>query len=163
MVTPLGWFCPSEKEAAPPGIAAQAGNATLHGVGIGPGAATELFPALLSVMSTGVTFVRTKEFSDLRSYGARMFCARDGFRRDTGERADGPDAKLLDRGLAQSVRLCVDQLGFAADRWIRTSQEVAVATAPIDSPIEVIEPGRVAGAASTGKRRWTRQWWSGSP
>ena len=45
VVTPLGWFYPTEKEAAPLEVAAQAGNATLHGAGIGPGAATELFPA----------------------------------------------------------------------------------------------------------------------
>jgi len=48
---------PGEREAAPLEVAAQAGNATLHGAGIGPGAATELFPLLLSVVSTGVTFV----------------------------------------------------------------------------------------------------------
>lgn len=57
----------------------------------------------------------------------------------------GPMQKILDGGFLQSVRLCVDRLGFAADPQIRTSQEVAVATAPIDSPIGVIEPGQVAG------------------
>ncbi len=53
--------------------------------------------------------------------------------------------KLLDGGFMQSVRLCVDRLGFAADPKIRSSQEVAVATAPIDSPVGAIEPGQVAG------------------
>ena len=70
VVTPVGWFYPGEKEAGPLEVAARAGNATLHGAGIGPGAATELFPLLLSVMSTGVTFVRAEEFSDLRTYAA---------------------------------------------------------------------------------------------
>src|ERR1700727_1539111 len=70
VVSPVGWFYPGAREAAPLEVAAQAGNATLHGAGIGPGAATELFPLLLSVMSTGVTFVRSEEFSDLRTYGA---------------------------------------------------------------------------------------------
>ena len=70
VVTPVGWFYPGDKEAAPLEVAAQAGNVTLHGAGIGPGAATELFPLLLSVMSTGVNFVRSEEFSDLRTYGA---------------------------------------------------------------------------------------------
>src|SRR5436305_1053919 len=36
-------------------------------------------------------------------------------------------------------------LALAADPQIRSSQEVAVATEPIDSPIGVIEPGQVAG------------------
>ena len=53
VVTPVGWFYPGEREAGPLEAAARAGNATLHGAGIGPGAATELFPLLLSVMSTG--------------------------------------------------------------------------------------------------------------
>src|SRR6202008_5158164 len=57
----------------------------------------------------------------------------------------GPMQKRLDGGFVQSVRLCVDRLGFAADPKIRSSQEVAVATARIDSPIGAIEPGQVAG------------------
>jgi hypothetical protein len=53
--------------------------------------------------------------------------------------------KLLNGGFFQSVRLCVDKLGFAAEPQIRPSQEVAIATAPIESPIGLIEPGQVAG------------------
>jgi hypothetical protein len=146
VVTPVGWFYPGEKEAAPLEVAAQAGNATLHGAGIGPGAATELFPLLLSVMSTGVTYVRSEEFSDLRTYGAPDVLRHVMGVGGTPDSAlSGPMQKLLDGGFIQSVRLCVDQVGFAADPQIRTSQEVAVATAPIDSPIGVIEPGQVAG------------------
>ena len=59
VVSPLGWFYPSETEAAPLEAAAQEGGVTLHGAGIGPGAATELFPLLLSVMSTGITHVES--------------------------------------------------------------------------------------------------------
>ncbi len=146
VVTPVGWFYPGEKEAAPLEVAAQAGNATLHGAGIGPGAATELFPLLLSVMSTGVTYVRSEEFSDLRTYGAPDVLRHVmGFGGTPDSALSGPMQKLLDGGFIQSVRLCVDRLGFSADPQIRTSQEVAVATAPIDSPIGVIEPGQVAG------------------
>jgi 2,4-diaminopentanoate dehydrogenase len=146
VVTPLGWFYPTEKDAAPLEVAAQAGNATLHGAGIGPGAATELFPLLLSVMSTAVTFVRAEEFSDLRTYGAPdVLRYVMGFGGAPDSALTGPMQKLLDGGFRQSVRLCVDRLGFAADPKIRSSQEVAVATAPIDSPIGVIEPGQVAG------------------
>src|SRR6201993_5509487 len=128
------------------GLPARPGNATLHGAGIGPGAATELFPLLLSVMSTGVTFVRSEEFSDLRTYGAPdVLRYVMGFGGTPDSALTGPMQKLLDGGFIQSVRLCVDRLGFAADPKIRTSQEVAVATAPIDSPIGTIEPGQVAG------------------
>lgn len=100
VVTPLGWFYPSEKEAAPLEVAAQAGNATLHGAGIGPGAVTELFPLLLSVMSTGVTFVRSEEFSDLRSYGAPdVLRYVMGFGGTPDKRVDRTDAENSGRGL----------------------------------------------------------------
>ncbi|TGD85533.1 dihydrodipicolinate reductase [Mycolicibacterium sp. CH28] len=146
VVSPVGWFYPSENEAAPLEAAARAGHATLHGAGIGPGAATELFPLLLSVMSTGVTHVRAEEFSDLRTYGAPDVLRHVmGFGGTPESALSGPMQKLLDGGFFQSVRLIVDRLGFAAEPKIRTSQEVAVATAPIESPIGVIEPGQVAG------------------
>ena len=146
VVSPVGWFYPSESEAAPLEAAARDGNVTLHGAGIGPGAATELFPLLLSVMSTGVTFVRAEEFSDLRTYGAPDVLRHVmGFGGTPDSALSGPMQKLLNGGFFQSVRLIVDRLGFAADPKIRTSQEIAVATAPIDSPMGVIEPGQVAG------------------
>jgi hypothetical protein len=146
VVSPVGWFYPSESEAAPLEAAARDGGVTLHGAGIGPGAATELFPLLLSVMSTGVTFVRAEEFSDLRTYGAPDVLRHVmGFGGTPDSALSGPMQKLLNGGFFQSVRLIVDRLGFAADPKIRTSQEIAVATASIDSPIGVIEPGQVAG------------------
>jgi len=146
VVSPVGWFYPTEAEAAPLRAAALAGNATLHGAGIGPGAATELFPLLLSVMSTGITHVRAEEFSDLRTYGAPEVLRHVmGFGGTPEEALDGPMQKLLNGGFFQSVRLIVDRLGFAAEPMIRTSQQVAVATAPIDSPIGAIAPGEVAG------------------
>lgn len=146
IVTPVGWVYPSERSAAPLEVAAQAGNATLHGVGIAPGAVSELFPLMLSVMSTGVTFVRCEEFSDMRTYDAPNVLRHVmGFGGTPDSALTGPMQKMLDSGFIQSARLCVDRLGFAADPRIRSSQEVAVATAPIDSPIGVIEPGQVAG------------------
>ncbi len=145
VVSPVGWFYPGKAEAAPLEAAAREGNATLHGAGIGPGAATELFPLLLSVMSTGITHVRAEEFSDLRTYGAPDVLRHVmGFGGTPENALRGPMQKLLDGGFFQSVRLVVDRLGFAADPMIRTSQQVAVAAAPIDSPIGVIAPGEVA-------------------
>ncbi|MGI9125915.1 MAG: NAD(P)H-dependent amine dehydrogenase family protein [Mycobacterium sp.] len=146
VVSPLGWFYPSESEAAPLEAAALEGGATLHGAGIGPGAATELFPLLLSVMSTGITHVRAEEFSDLRTYGAPDVLRHVmGFGGTPESALSGPMQKLLNGGFFQSVRLIVDRLGFAAEPVIRTSQQVALATAPIESPIGVIQPGEVAG------------------
>jgi len=146
VVSPLGWFYPSETEAAPLEAAAQEGGVTLHGAGIGPGAATELFPLLLSVMSTGITHVRAEEFSDLRTYGAPDVLRHVmGFGGTPENALGGPMQKLLNGGFFQSVRLIVDRLGFAAAPRINTSQQVAVATAPIESPIGVIAPGEVAG------------------
>ena len=40
--------------------------------------------------------------------------------------------------------MIVDSVGFDADPRIRPTQEVAVATAPIDSPVGAIQPGEVA-------------------
>lgn len=146
VVSPVGWFYPGESEAAPLRAAAEQGGVTLHGAGIGPGAATEFFPLLLSVMSTGITHVRAEEFSDLRTYGAPDVLRHVmGFGGTPESAIRGPMQKLLNGGFFQSVRLIVDRLGFAAEPVIRTSQQVAVATAPIDSPIGIIAPGEVAG------------------
>ena len=146
VVTPVGWLYPGEKQAAPMREAALAGNATLHGTGIAPGGISEKFPLLLSVMSTGVTFVRAEEFSDLRTYDAPDVLRHVMGFGDTPEKAlTGPMQKMLDGGFIQAVKMVVDEVGFNADPKIRPSQEIAVATAPIDSPMGVIEPGQVAG------------------
>ena len=146
VVTPVGWFYPGEKEAGPMRAAALEGNVTLHGTGIAPGGISEKFPLLFSIMSTGVTFVRAEEFSDLRTYDAPDVLRYVMGFGDTPEKAlSGPMQKLLDGGFIQSVRMCVDEMGFAAEEKIRATQEIAVATAPIDSPMGTIEPGQVAG------------------
>ncbi|MDT4939820.1 MAG: hypothetical protein QOG80_3491 [Pseudonocardiales bacterium] len=144
VVTPVGWFYPPEKEAAPLREACAAGRSTLHGTGINPGGITELHPLMFSALSSAVTFVRGEEFSDIRSYGAPdvvRWIMRFG---DTPDEAmSSPMLKLLSGGFLQSVHMCLDALGFR-DAEVTTSQQVAVATAPIDSPIGPIEPGLVA-------------------
>jgi 2,4-diaminopentanoate dehydrogenase len=125
--------------------AALAGNATLHGTGIAPGGISEKFPLLLSVMSTGLTFVRAEEFSDMRTYDAPDVLRHVMGFGDTPENAlTGPMQKMLDSGFIQAVRMVVDAAGFKADAKVRATQEVAVATAPIDSPMGPIQPGQVA-------------------
>jgi 2,4-diaminopentanoate dehydrogenase len=68
-----------------------------------------------------------------------------GFGGTPDKALSGPMQKLLDGGFIQAVRMVVDAMGFRADPQVRATQEIAVATAPIDSPIGVIEPGQVAG------------------
>jgi 2,4-diaminopentanoate dehydrogenase len=146
VVTPVGWVYPSPRQGAALAQAGEEGNATLHGTGIAPGGISEKFPLLLSIMSTGVTFVRAEEFSDLRTYLAPDVVRHVMGFGDTPEKAlSGPMQKLLDGGFIQSVRMIVDEMGFRADSKVLATQEIAVATAPIDSPIGVIEPGQVAG------------------
>ena len=146
VVTPVGWFYPSERQRARMGEACEAGRVTLHGTGINPGGTTEVFPLMLSSMSAAVTSVRTEEFSDIRTYGApdvvRHVMAFGG----TVEQAkSGPMLQSMTAGFAQSLQMVLDVLGLTGRAEVRTTHEVAVATAPIDSPIGVIEPGGVAG------------------
>ncbi len=146
VVTPVGWLYPSEKRGAPLREAALEGDATLHGTGIAPGGISEKFPLMLSAMATGVTFVRAEEFSDLRTYEAPDVVRHVMGFGDTPDKAlSGPMQKMLDGGFIQATKMVVAKIGFNADPRIRASQEIAVATAPIDSPIGVIEPGQVAG------------------
>jgi hypothetical protein len=145
VVTPVGWFYPSAADAAPLEAACQDGGVTLHGTGINPGGITELHPLMFSALSSAVTFVGGEEFSDIRTYNAPdvvrwIMC----FGATPDEAMHSPMLKVLSGGFIQSVRMCLDVLGFAETAQVRTQQEVAVATAPIDSPIGTIEPGLVA-------------------
>jgi 2,4-diaminopentanoate dehydrogenase len=145
VVTPVGWFYPGEKEGAPLRAAALEGGVTLHGTGIAPGGISDKFPLMMSIMSTGLTFVRAEEFSDLRTYEAPdVLRYVMGFGGTPEKALTGPMQKLLDGGFIQSVKMIVDKCGFNIDPKIRATQEIAVATAPIDSPMGAIEPGQVA-------------------
>src|SRR6476620_5564572 len=146
VITPTGWFFPSERQSAPFVEAGLEGSATLHGTGIAPGGITDKFLLMVSAMSTAVTFVRGEEFSDLRTYDAPDVLRHVMGFGDTPDKAlTGPMLKMQDGLFIQAVRMIVDKVGFKADPNVRSSQEVAVATAPIDSPLGIIEPGQVAG------------------
>jgi hypothetical protein len=143
--TPLGWVYPDPATTGELEAACVEGGATLHGTGIHPGGITEKFPLMLSALSASITRVRAEEFSDIRTYGAPDVI------RDVmlfGATPDGARtsimAEVLGAGFRQSVHMVADVLGFALDPELRTTHEVAVATASIDSPIGVIEPGLVA-------------------
>jgi hypothetical protein len=50
----------------------------------------------------------------------------------------------LGAGFRQSIFMVADELGFDIEPKLRTTHDMAVATAPIDSPIGPIAPGMVA-------------------
>lgn len=144
VVTPLGWFWPSSEERNRMEPAALEGGVTLHGTGIDPGGATEQQPLFFAGLSSAVTFVRGEEFSDIRTYNAPDVVRHImGFGGTPDEAMSGPMLALLSNGFEQSVQMCLDTLGFA-DAEIRSSRELAVATAPIEGPAGTIQPGEVA-------------------
>jgi hypothetical protein len=145
VVTPLGWFYPPADERDRFDAVGRAAGVTLHGTGIHPGGITERFPLVISALSGSVRHVRAEEFSDIRTYGATDV-VRDwmlfGTTPETARTSIMADA--LGAGFRQSVWMLAAELGFDIEPHLRTTHEVAVATAPIDSPIGTIEPGLVA-------------------
>ncbi|MFQ5515557.1 MAG: dihydrodipicolinate reductase [Myxococcota bacterium] len=151
VVTPLGWVYPfrshdvSELEAA-----CHKGGATLHGTGIHPGGITERFPLMVSALSHAITHVRAEEFSDIRSYGTAWVVGEMMlFGKTPGQAQASPMVKLLGGGFMQSIDMIADTLGMRLDPEKRVRHEMAVATAPIDSPIGPIQPGHVAAQRFT--------------
>ncbi len=145
VVTPLGWFYSPDSERQQMDDVCRAAGATLHGTGIHPGGITERFPLVISALSGSITRVRAEEFSDIRTYGAPDVI-RDWmlFGKTPEEARTSIMADALGAGFRQSVWMVADELGFDLDRELRTTHEMAVATAPIDSPIGPIQPGTVA-------------------
>jgi hypothetical protein len=145
VVTPLGWFYPPSEERAQLDAICRAAGVTLHGTGIHPGGITERFPLMVSALSGSITRVRAEEFSDIRTYGAPDV-VRDWmlFGKTPEEARQSIMAEALGAGFGQSVRMVADELGFAIEPDLRTTHEMAVATAPIESPIGPIAPGLVA-------------------
>jgi len=145
VVTPLGWFYPPAGERDRFDALARRAGVTLHGTGIHPGGITERFPLMISALSGSITQVRAEEFSDIRTYGAPDV-VRDWmlFGKTPAEARTSIMTDALGAGFRQSLCMVADELGFDLDDQLRTTHEMAVATAPIDSPIGPIQPGTVA-------------------
>jgi hypothetical protein len=145
VVTPLGWFYPPTEEREKFDAIARGAGVTLHGTGINPGGITERFPLMISALSGSITHVRAEEFSDIRTYGAPDV-VRDWmlFGKAPEEARASVMIDALGGGFRQSIFMVADELGFDVDRQLRTTHEMAVATAPIDSPIGPLQPGTVA-------------------
>ena len=145
VVTPLGWWYPDRSGTADIDAACAEGGVTLHGTGIHPGGITERFPLMVSALSGSVTHVRAEEFSDIRTYSALEVVRDIMLFGATPEVAQTSIMlNVLGHGFQQSIRMVADEMGFPIDPELRTTHDVAVATAPIDSPIGIIEPGLVA-------------------
>lgn len=152
VVTPLGWFFPVGRDTADITAACAAGSSTLHGTGIHPGGVTEKLPLVLSALSGSVTHVRAEEWSDIRTYDAPDVVGGIMlFGTTPDEAAASIMPAILGDGFGQSIAMVAHALGFALDDDLVVDHQVAVATAPIDSPIGPIEPGRVAAQSFT----WT--------
>jgi hypothetical protein len=150
VVTPLNWFYPGQRDVDALRTACEKGGATLHGTGIHPGGITERLPLTVAALSRAVTHVRAEEFSDIRSYGAADVIRNIMLFGKTPEQAKmSPMLMLLTEGFSQSIEMIADAMGFALDPQIRSTHEVSVAAAPIDSPIGPIEPGLVAAQRFT--------------
>jgi 2,4-diaminopentanoate dehydrogenase len=150
VVTPLNWFFRGNREEAVIEAACRRGQTTVHGTGIHPGGITERFPLVVSALSQNITHVRAEEFSDIRSYGAPAVVGDIMlFGKTPEEAAASMMPAILGDGFGQSIAMIGHALGFGVDPGLTVHHEVAVATAPIDSPIGPIQPGRIAAQQFT--------------
>ncbi|HEX3980284.1 MAG TPA: hypothetical protein VHW93_03625 [Acidimicrobiales bacterium] len=145
VVTPLNWFYAGGRDESLIEAGCRQGGSTIHGTGIHPGGITERFPLTVSALSQSITHVRAEEFSDIRSYGAPAVVGDIMlFGKTPEEAASSMMPAILGDGFGQSVAMVGYALGFALDDDLTVTHEVAVATAPIPSPIGPIGPGRIA-------------------
>ena len=151
VVTPVGWFYPfSTPGVAELEAACRAGGVSLHGTGLHPGGITELLPLTLSRLTRNVTHVRAEEFSDIRVYRAEMVVREIMmFGKSPEEARVSPMLDLLGFGFGQSIDMLADALGLRLDAQKATAHAMAVATAPIDTPVGVLAPGTVAAQRFT--------------
>lgn len=151
VVTPVGWFYPFRvTDVTRIEEACRKGGASIHGTGIHPGGVTEKLPLVLSSFSGAVRHVRAEEFSDIRNYAAESVVREVMlFGKPPEEARRSPMLQLLGKGFGQSIDMIADALGFELDENRRAVHEMAVATAPINTPVGVIEPGTVAAQRFT--------------
>jgi hypothetical protein len=146
VVTPLGWVYPfGGADIAAIEAACERGGSTLHGSGIHPGGITERLPLVATSFSRAITHVRAEEFSDIRTYDAPQVVGDIMlFGKSLEEAGASIMPQMLGNGFFQSIDMVAAGLGITLDPEKRTRHEMAVATAPIESPIGAIQPGKVA-------------------
>ncbi len=151
VVTPVGWFYPfhtpgmAEIEAA-----CHRGGVSLHGTGIHPGGITELLPLTVSSLTRNVRHIRAEEFSDIRVYRAELVVKEIMlFGKRPEDAKASPMLDFLGVGFHQSIDMLAAALGFRLDAAKRGTHEMAVATAPIPTPVGVLDTGTVAAQRFT--------------
>lgn len=146
VVTPLGWFFPFKTpNVAEVEAACRKGRVTLHGTGIHPGGITERFPLMVSALCRNIRHVRAEEFSDIRNYKADLVVREVMlFGKAPEDARKSPMPDILGRGFSQSIEMVAAGIGVTLDDEMRATHEMAVATAPIDTPVGVIDEGTVA-------------------
>jgi hypothetical protein len=151
LVTPTGWFYPfrAHDVAELEGACREAG-VSVHGTGINPGGITEQLPLVLSGYCRDIRHVRAEEFSDIRTYPSE-FVVREImlFGKPPEEAADSPMLGILGDGFGQSIDMVADALGWSLDPDKPATIETAVATAPIETPVGVLDAGTVAAQRLT--------------
>ncbi len=151
VVTPVGWFYPFNT----PGVAqleaaCRTGGVSLHGTGIHPGGITELMPLTVSRLCRNVRHVRAEEFSDIRVYRAELVVREIMLFGKSPEQAKAsPMLDLLGYGFGQSIDMLAVGLGLRLDARKAAIHEMAVATAPIETPVGTLAPGTVAAQRFT--------------
>jgi len=146
VVTPTGWFHAARiPDVAALEVVCQRNGVSVHGTGINPGGVPDRFVLTLSALCRNVRHVRAEEFSDIRNY-ATEFVVREImlFGKTPGEAANSVMPGLLGNGFGQSIAMVAEGLGVELDPDLRTTHDTAIATAPIDTPVGVLEPGTVA-------------------
>lgn len=145
VVTPLGWFYPKNLDVNGINSACEKGRSTLHGTGIHPGGMTEKLPLIMSGFSREVSFVSCDEYSDVRTYGAPDVLEHIMLFGKTREEAEESFMlQFMGSGFCQSIAMVADALGFKLDAEFYQRHYIALATSPIDTPMGVIQTGRVA-------------------
>ena len=151
IVTSVGWVYPHNAlDTSAIDAACAKGNSALHGTGIHPGGMTERFPLMISALTRAITHVQIDEYSDIRTYGAPNV-VRDMmlFGHSPEAARKSPMVGFMGGGFKQSIDMVAKELGFTLDATKRTIHDLSVATAPIDSPIGIIQPGQVAAQKFT--------------
>ncbi|MEO6030065.1 MAG: dihydrodipicolinate reductase, partial [Candidatus Binatia bacterium] len=126
------------------------GGVSLHGTGIHPGGITELLPLTVSSLTRNVRHIRAEEFSDIRVYRAELVVKEIMlFGKRPEDAKASPMLDFLGVGFHQSIDMLAAALGFRLDADKRGTHEMAVATAPITTPVGVLDIGTVAAQRFT--------------
>lgn len=145
LITSCGWVYPVNRDTTRIEAACQKGGAVLHGTGIHPGGLTDKVPLIASAFVTNINFIRSEEFSDLRTYDAQDVVTDIMMFGKTAEQVAGSIMKdVLADGFTQSIDMIADGIGVKLDKDYTVKHKWSLATADIESPFGILEKGTIA-------------------